>query len=672
MVYSQDFLDITLDNINNISTQAVGSTSGPVVQVKFGGSGVHEIGGPTPLVDISMGVENNSVGIPESTTTKITLTGKIVRPQAADATGSGISHVLSGVKLLNELFDPNKISVFEITCGTTAPSTIYSATGVKVISVDISKTNDNWVQTADYTVILEVSRSLISGYSVKSLADSWSIESLEDYTYSRFTINDIKQKQEYHNPNLKPTAATKSAPQPAGTQSGGNNNGMSPSATSSLDVITIPQFKVTHSVSAVGIPSGTGQASGLINSAYLNAKEWVESRLQMSLQASTPSGVISLSGSAGTPAYHLATGYLYNHMRNTNFSITEGRYEVVDNWIAMPTGIGFIEDYSIDMSTDDKYIHTVSVKGEIRGLSLGGSFGANHTHVTGIPTQKINIPSITGYEGSLSHSILDATSSNSSATNITSNKYQNALSGWIYDIKPYLYRRACVAMSTADRTVGYMPTYIAGPGAVTRNASSRSQDPPNNPVYSTHGLLNVIPINTSESHNTRKGIISYSYDFNNKFTIISGVISENISVEDTGPVDVVGEAFVLGRALGPVLQNLGTKTSAKKSVTVEVVVVPPSSLKGFFVQNNDCPLWTGGTVYSTITGIIEGLKPFGDRPTAFFGSPNQGRSGGSTNATGQVYVSQDNQSWDPTNGRYVRSVSWTYQQCTNSKSWLDH
>lgn len=665
MVYSQDFLDTTLDNINNLtalSNTGGSSSSGPVVQVKFNGSGVHDVGGPTPFVDISMGVENNAVGIPEATTTKITLTGKIVRPQAANATGSGISHVLSGIKQLNDLFKPDYIADFKITCGTTSSADIYSATGIKVVSVDVNKTNDNWVQTADYTVVLEGYRSLISGYSVKGLSDSWSIESLEDYTYSNFTINNITQKQEYHNPNLKPTAASTSAPQPGGTQSGGSTGGggQSPSTNSAtLNVLSIPQFKVTHSVSAIGIPSGTGHVSGIMNSVYLNAKQWVESRLQMSVSSSTPTGIISLSGSAGSPSYNLATGYLYNHMRNTNFSITEGKYEVVDNWIAMPTGIGFIEDFSIDMSTDERYIHTVSVKGEIRGLSLGGSFGGDHTHVTG---QKINAALASGYGGSLSHAVPDALSSSSAMSAITANKYQNALSGWIYDVKPYLYRRACVAMSTADRTVGYVPPYSAG----------TTQPPPNNPVYSTHGLLNIIPVSTSESHNTRKGIVSYSYDFNNKFTIISGVIAESINVEDTGPTDVIGEAFVLGRALGPVLQNLGTKTSAKKSVTVEVTVVPPSSLKGFFVQNSDCPLWTGGTVYTTITGIIEGLKPFGDRPTAFFGSSNASRSGPATNASGLVFVSADNQTWDPTNGRFVRSVTWTYQQCTTAKSWLDH
>jgi hypothetical protein len=494
------------------------------------------------------------------------------------------------------------------------------------------------------------------------LVDTWSVESLEDYTYSNFTINGITQKLEYHNPNLKPTQPSPSAPQPAGNQSGGSSGGMSPSTNNAtLNVVSIPQFKVSRTVSAIGIPSGTGSNTGLMNSVYLNAKNWVESRLNLSLTAvgSTPSGVISLNGSS-SPPYHLATGYLYNHIRNTSFSIMEGKYEVVDNWIAMPTGIGFVEDFSIDMSTDEKYLHTISVKGEIRGLSLGGSFGGSgHTHVTG---NQINVPSITGFSGTLNHSVPDVASSTSQAATITANKYQNALSGWIYDIKPYLYRRACVAMSTADRTVGYVAPYSVGAAA----------QPPNNPVYAMHGLLNIIPISTSESHNTRKGTISYSYDFNNKFTMISGVIAENVSIEDTGPVDVIGEAFVLGRALGPVLQNLGTKTTSKKSVSIEVTVVPPSSLAGFFMQNSVCPLWTGGTIFSTITGILEALKPFGDRASSFIGASPVTRGGGATNNTGQVFVAQDNQSWDPTNGKYVRSVAWNYQQCTNSRNWLDH
>lgn len=75
-------------------------------------------------------------------------------------------------------------------------------------------------------------------------------------------------------------------------------------------------------------------------------------------------------------------------------------------------------------------------------------------------------------------------------------------------------------------------------------------------------------------------------------------------------------------------------------------------------------------MYQTITGIIEGLKPFGDRASYIFGSVNFNR--GNNNAQGQVYVTNDTQSWDPTNGRYSKSVGWVYQQCTNSKNYLDY
>lgn len=672
MVYSQDFLNNISDNQNTtFFTQAINNRA---VKVKFRSFEIPP-NGPTPLVDISQTVETNGIGLPESTTTRITLTGKIVRPQTEQPTGSGISHVLKGIKEITDVCASGAMGKFEIVCNES--DIIYGLDNCKILSVEFNKTSDNWIQTADYTISIEANRSMVLGYLVKNISDSWSIESLEDYIYSGFDINGISQKQEYHNPNLKPSPATIGAPQPASTQTGGSQGGVSPNVSDAkLSVYNIPRFRVSRTVSAVGIPSGEQTSStGLYNSAYLNAKKWVDDRLLTTLDSPGPTdgtGLISLkSSSALRGGQLLQNSFLYNHIRTTNFSYSDGKYEVVDNWLALPTGIGFTEDYSIEMSTDDRYIHTVSIKGEIRGLAMyddNKDIQSNNSFVSGesISGTRINLPVMSGKDGvipTVPSKVLDSISSNSASVPISKDKYRNALSGWINDVKPYLYRRACVAMSTSDRTAGYVAPYVQG--AVVQN-------PPNNPIYSKHTLLNVIPISTSESHNTRQGIISYSYDFNNKFTIISGVVSENITIDDTGPTDVIGEAFVLGRALGPVLQNLGTKTAARKSVTVEVSVIPPSSLKGFFVQNSDCPLYTGGSIYTTISGIIEGLKPFGDRPTSFFGSSNVMRGGGPMNAQGQAYVSQDNYSWDPTNGRYVRSVSWIYQQCTNARHWLDH
>jgi len=259
-----------------------------------------------------------------------------------------------------------------------------------------------------------------------------------------------------------------------------------------------------------------------------------------------------------------------------------------------------------------------------------------------------------GLGGAVIQNVPDLTGSTASADGqIYGNKYQNALSGWINDIKPYLYRRASSAINLDKSTEDYIPATVT------------PQPAAKNPVYSKQKLLNIIPISTNEGYDPRKGTISYSYEFNDKFRFISGVLAENITINQTGPVDVINEAFVLGRRLGPVLQSLGSKTSAKKDLTFEVIVVPPSSWEGFMLSNTQCPLYTGGVTYKAIQTIIEGFKPFGDRAPSVFGTFSR------LNDTGQVYVSQDNANWNPTEGRYTRTIGWIYQTCNLSRSYLN-
>jgi hypothetical protein len=663
MVYSLEALNSTQDFA---TIQALGPTN--AVGVYFNGSGIHTVAGPTPFIDFSTSVERNEAGEPVVFTNRITLTGKISTKESSN--GSGIGPIMSGISGLSQIFKINTCGSFEITCKSApnaAETRIFSAAGVRLVSFDANKSSDNWIFTADYTAVLEYLEPAYSGWYVKDYNDSWSIEPLEDYIYSKGTIN-VTQKTEYDNPKLKPTAPTTTAGQPQSSQT---NTGGTAVASVDINYLNIPQFKVSRTISAVGIPSGTGfcqsnlspgqqnkidfdRYPALAVSAFNNAKNWVMERSSSVFDKKT--GNTLWSPMAGG----ITAGYFYNHLRSTNFDVLSARYEITDTWLAMPTGITFIEDYSLEMSTDDKYIHTVRVQGEIIGLSISSPT------ITGLPYVSGSGSPIT-FDLTSSTGLLDNLSLNTSIVdvglpttgkNLMASKYANAVSGWTNEVKPYLYRRACIPMSSLDRTKGYIPGVTNPP------------QPPNNPVYSKNSVLNIIPISTSETHNPKKGSISYSYEFNNKFTIISGVLYENVSIEETGPTDVIGEAFVLGRSLGPVLQNLGTKTSTRKSVTIEVGVVPPSSMGGFFMQNNTCPLWTGGTVYQTITGIIEGLKPFGDRASYIFGSANFNR--GNNNAQGQVYVTNDTQSWDPTNGRYSKSVGWVYQQCTNSKNYLDY
>jgi hypothetical protein len=301
---------------------------------------------------------------------------------------------------------------------------------------------------------------------------------------------------------------------------------------------------------------------------------------------------------------------------------------------------------------------TVRVQGQIRGLNITPFAVMSGSSSYTIPdaSGKINLSGGTQLLPTSTmptHPVLDLMSSNSTVTSTYPNKYQNALSGWIYDIKPYAYRRASLAMRSPDRAGN---TY-------TNPANVRT--PPNNPFYCEENLLNPNPTSTTEGHDPRKGTISYSVEYTNKLNLISGVLSENISINDTGPTDVFGESFIIGRRLGPILQSLNAKTSARKDVSIDVTVVPPSSAATLTMKAPGCPLYIGGSIYTAIDSLIIALSPFGAQTSTYFGNVRGVQPG-------QVFVSQDNQTWNPSDGRYSRSVSWVYQQCNNSRNYLDH
>ncbi len=655
--------------LDNVEFSAQTATTRPV-SILFNGSGIHTISGPVPLVDISKAYNRTSTGELESILNTITLTGKIIRPDISPPPTSGIKTVITAISGLQALFTKCSTGHLVIQCDGTD---MLSVSGVMVKDASFNRSEDNWVYSADYTISLEYYEPGQPGAAVvQNTSDSWSIEPLEDYVYSSFSAT-VKTKPETHNPQLKPN------PLPGGGGgSGGSSNLGGDGSGTTLNVINVPQYRISRRVSAVGLPvsapvSSTGAGantcvSGAGNKAYMEAKKWVESRLEYTFEGqkviSNASGASGLVYVMTTPSIsNFKDTFLYNHVRSINFSITDGSYEVNDTWLAMPTGIKYIEDYSIECSTDDRYVKTVRVQGNIKGLYMSSFDVMKGSGGVGLPPTGAGYLNIVPNSGRLTGAlpgaanILDLTGSVAgSQSTFYGNPYQNASSGWIFDIKPYVYRRASLAVynNIHDRNQNYV------------SPATNPPPPPNNPVYCHETLLNVIPVSTTEGHDPRKGTISYSYEFNNKFNLVSGVISENITINETGPTDVFSEAFVIGRQLGPVLQSLGTKTSTKKDLTIEVVVVPPSSIAGLIMSNNQCPLWTGGSVYSHIQGIVDGLKPFGARSNSYFG--NLAR----TQLPGQVYLSQDNHSWNPTEGRYSRSVSWVYQQCSTDKVYLDH
>ena len=125
-------------------------------------------------------------------------------------------------------------------------------------------------------------------------------------------------------------------------------------------------------------------------------------------------------------------------------------------------------------------------------------------------------------------------------------------------------------------------------------------------------------------------------------------MSSNLSINDTGPTDVISENFVIGRALGPIIQSMGTVTSSRKDVSLDVTVVPPIDSKGFHISNPECPMYTGGYLWNKVNNIVNDLAPAGSV---------------------QYYRSANSYSWSPIDGRFTLNKSWIYQSCTAPAQW---
>ncbi len=638
----------------NFDTQEI-SLPDPKVIIEFNGSGLHKIVGPTPLISLSSAYNRSDVGQLDSIDRKIQLIGKIVRSpnrnfvQDVTPDTTGIKGLVGAHEELKRLFSECSAGTLSIFCDGEA---FFKQNNVRVDSIDLSS-EDNFVQVADYTIDLSFTEPGTHGFSVKNTSDDWSIEPLEDYVYINYSQN-IDGKPELHSPLTNSTV-------PIDRNFAKENN--------KIDLIDVPRYKISRKLSAVGLPPTgiSGCTDGGFNTSFQEAKRWVQSKLPTAFDNENNS---SNTLNSGVPAFssngnYASLGldvdtYLYNHVRTINYSVSAGSYSVAESWLAMPTAIRYIEDYDIDVSTDENYVKSVTVKGEVRGLQLkqftamsGSGLPPNNENLINIDYDQMENASL----GSAAVNVLG-----SDKATVQKNRYENALSGFLYDVKPSIYSRASMGLNNGYYQEEFLDNNTVAElfGVVPIEIDTSNAPQIRNPTYVKEAQLNIIPISTSEAHNTRKGSLSYTYQFNNKPNFITGVISSNIAVDTTFPNDVFAESFVLGRTLGPVLQDLGTITSAKKNITIEVNVIPPKHMNGLLMSSPDCPLYHGGYVYQTITGIIEGLKPYGDQQSAYF---NPAR----INDAGKVFVVNNQENWNPTQGKYTLSLGYVYQPCNASR-----
>ena len=157
--------------------------------------------------------------------------------------------------------------------------------------------------------------------------------------------------------------------------------------------------------------------------------------------------------------------------------------------------------------------------------------------------------------------------------------------------------------------------------------------------------LNAQPQSVSLATNEYDGSITYALDFNNRPTnIVSGVLTETININDTYPGDVFAVIPVIGRSTGPVLQNIGGRTEYTRDVTIDLLMdytnIPYGS------GRNSLLLKKPSVVEPTRTQLNQLIKEL---------SPEF------EPGVRKWFVSPMNESWEPKNGRYNFSISWTYE-----------
>jgi hypothetical protein len=256
-----------------------------------------------------------------------------------------------------------------------------------------------------------------------------------------------------------------------------------------------PVYRITRSVEAVG---KVYQNKSLVE----NAKEWVDKK------SSSISGVISSSLT------------LFNHVRRVNVNNFEGSYKIDDTWMAVDGTIAdnnySIENFEIEINTDESKNVTANVKGSVQGLEL-----FDKVQNTGYP---------------------DYTKPSFSQTNYppSTGRFANALKTYI-EIRNNMWSRAT--------------SLVNG------------------------GYLNPKPLSIVEGFDPAAGTITYSFSYDARpLNLISKAVSENINVSTNyGQKTLYASIFVLGRKLGPILQEINDNSIAYNTTTVTYECTLPSS-----------------------------------------------------------------------------------------------
>jgi len=165
-------------------------------------------------------------------------------------------------------------------------------------------------------------------------------------------------------------------------------------------------------------------------------------------------------------------------------------------------------------------------------------------------------------------------------------------------------------------------------------------------AHADGAIINIAPLTTQVGKNPVAGTIGYTYEYDSRpSNFVAGALSEIVTIENSYPTDVFATIGIIGRAKGPILQDMNTITEKRQRINIEVQMPPFSGVFSYSNSNvvNDV------INYSPKSGADLLINLFREELRL---APNN-----------QIYKDTDTESWSPKTGKYNRTVQWTYQNC---------
>lgn len=346
-------------------------------------------------------------------------------------------------------------------------------------------------------------------------------------------------------------------------------------------------YRVTHNINATGKthfgPPPTPTSSPIKYKAWEQAKKFVQHRL-----SENATEYPNIMGKIGSGTVNLVNTYRgFNHTRTENLSESAGTYSVSETWL-IASGTAYENfNLSISSSTDNPFVN-VSIDGNIKGLTeySPSGFGGNDSNTNNGGSNPATPPN-GAYDNALG-------------------KYNQITNNGQFGLTSDVYKRANNTVAVA---------------------------------------LNSQPKSVSLGANQYTGEITYNLQFDNRPTnIISGVLAESISVNDTYPGDVFAILPVIGRKTGPILQYIGGRTEYKRDISINLTM-----------DYTKIPYGSGrNTLLLKKPSIVE--------PTAGqLGDLINELSPANEPGVRKYFISPPSESWNPKEGNYSFNLSWTYE-----------